>query len=62
VSRKSAENRKNTNGKLLKTVDKGWFNPGQYQVSMDISFLDPGLYLVETLTDQKPEIFKLVKK
>jgi hypothetical protein len=49
-------------GKLLKTVDKGWFNPGQYQVSMDISFLNPGLYLVEVRTDQNPEIFKLVKK
>jgi hypothetical protein len=50
------------NGVLLYTVDKGWFNPGQHNVTTDISFLSPGIYLVEAITDSKPEIFKLIKK
>jgi len=50
------------NGKLLNTTDKGWFQPGKHHVSMDVSFLSPGIYLVEAITDLHTEKFKLIKK
>jgi hypothetical protein len=50
------------NGILLKTLDEGWVNLGHHHIAADISFLNPGVYFVAALHDNKTEIIKLIKR
>jgi len=50
------------NGKLLKLNDERWFTPGQHKITVNVSSLNSGIYFIEAVIDNKPKIFKLVKK